>query len=298
LSKAHQDFALNFKTMDLRKCSMQISVPLCPRPLSSCLLELEDLYGASVGQVEGHPDSVSAAAAALPSRGTASLSSVSASGGPAVDLSPVKSEDNQSLCCCIWIKNVDPRVLDLIYWRDVKKTGAVFGSVLLLLVSLALFSVLSVLAYLSLVLLTITITYRLYKNVLAAVQKSGDGHPFQQYLDMNISLSDERIHRAVEQLMKCVALCAAELRRLFLVEDIVDSLKFGLLLWLLTYVGAWFNGMTLIILSLITLFTLPKIYDTYKVQIDQTVEKAKCKLHLVYKQIQEKLPLPGKKKQA
>lgn len=40
----------------------------------------------------------------------------------------------------------------------------------------------------------------------------------------------------------------AELRRLFLVEDLVDSLKFALLLWLLTYIGAIFNGMTVVIL--------------------------------------------------
>ena len=70
-------------------------------------------------------------------------------------------------------------VLDLIYWRDVKKTGVVFGSMLVLLLSLACFSVLSVIAYLSLAVLTVTISFRVYKNVLGAVQKSGEGHPFK-----------------------------------------------------------------------------------------------------------------------
>lgn len=70
-------------------------------------------------------------------------------------------------------------VLDLIYWRDVKKTGVVFGSLLVLLLSLALFSVLSVISYLSLVTLTVTISYRVYKNIMTAVQKTGEGHPFQ-----------------------------------------------------------------------------------------------------------------------
>lgn len=41
----------------------------------------------------------------------------------------------------------------------------------------------------------------------------------------------------------------SELRRLFLVEDIIDSIKFGVILWVFTYVGAWFNGMTLVILG-------------------------------------------------
>lgn len=70
-------------------------------------------------------------------------------------------------------------VIDLIYWRDLKKSGLVFGSVLILLLSLALFSVLSVVAYLSLAALTVTITFVVYKKVLGAVQKTGDGHPFR-----------------------------------------------------------------------------------------------------------------------
>jgi len=200
--------------------------------------------------------------------------------------------------CCAWIKNVDPKVLDLIYWLDVKKTGAVFGSALILLLSLALFSVLSVVAYLSLIILTITVTFRLYKNVMAAVQKTGEGHPFKQYLEMDISLPDDKIHRCAEELVKSLSRGIAELRRLFLVEDMVDSLKFGLLLWVLTYIGAWFNGMTLIIIAMVGIFTLPKVYKVYQVQIDQNIELARTKIHALIKQVQEKLPLPGKKKQA
>jgi hypothetical protein len=41
----------------------------------------------------------------------------------------------------------------------------------------------------------------------------------------------------------------SELRRLFLVEDMIDSMKFGFLLYLMTYIGAMFNGMTVIILG-------------------------------------------------
>ena len=50
-----------------------------------------------------------------------------------------------------------------------------------------------------------------------------------------------------------------ELRRLFLIDDLVDSAKFGLSLWFLTYLGSWFNAMTLVIVSWVGLFTLPKV---------------------------------------
>ena len=79
------------------------------------------------------------------------------------------------------------------YWRDPKKTGVVFGSLLVLLLSLALFSVLSVLAYLLLATLTVTISFVVYKKVMAAVQKTNDGHPFKlvkfQLYNSNTSLS-------------------------------------------------------------------------------------------------------------
>ena len=84
----------------------------------------------------------------------------------------------------IWTKCFDllfplNSVLDLIYWRDVKKTGVVFGSMLVLLLSLAMFSVLSVVAYLSLSALTVTVSFVIYKKIMQAVQKTGEGHPFK-----------------------------------------------------------------------------------------------------------------------
>ena len=59
------------------------------------------------------------------------------------------------------------------------RSGAVFASSLLLLLSLAAFSVVSVVAYLVLALLSVTISFRVYKSVIQAVQKSEEGHPFR-----------------------------------------------------------------------------------------------------------------------
>lgn len=204
-----------------------------------------------------------------------------------------------------WLKNVDPRaptleqdltlLLDLIYWRDVRKTGVVFGSMLLVLLSLAFFSLLSVLAYLSLAILTVTLSFRVYKNIMAAVQKTSDGHPFKQYLDLDITLKEEKVSRVTHTVLQHINRSLLELRRLFLIEDLIDSIKFGLLLWVLTYVGAWFNGMTLIILLVVAIFTLPKVYETYKVQIDNYVNMARNQLNTVLAQVQSKVPFLKKK---
>ncbi|XP_076100486.1 reticulon-1-A-like isoform X2 [Mytilus galloprovincialis] len=197
-----------------------------------------------------------------------------------------------------WLKNVDPRVLELIYWRDLKKTGIVFGSMLFILLSLAIFSVLSVLAYLSLAVLSVTLSFRIYKNVLAAVQKSGDAHPFKALLDLNIDLPEDKAQMALKNICKHINCTVRELRRLFLIEDLVDSMKFALLLWVLTYIGSWFNGMTLIIMGLVAIFTLPKVYETYKVQIDNYVSMACDQVCKVKAQVVAKLPFLKKKEKA
>lgn len=194
------------------------------------------------------------------------------------------------------LKNVDPRVIDLIYWRDVKKTGIVFGSALILLLSLAIFSVLSVIAYLSLAALTVTSSFYLYKKVLQIVQKTGEGHPFKQYLEADLKISEANVTDAAEQITTRITESILELRRLFLVGDLIDSFKFALLLWVLTYVGSWFNGMTLFILGLVAIFSVPKFYETNKTQIDEYVNLAKSHLKAAYEQVQQKIPILAKKK--
>lgn len=46
----------------------------------------------------------------------------------------------------------------------------------------------------------------------------------------------------------------AEIRRLFLVEDLLETAKFAVLLYVLTYIGSWFNGFSLAILGNSTVY--------------------------------------------
>uniref|UniRef100_A0A8C3S2Y3 Reticulon n=1 Tax=Chelydra serpentina TaxID=8475 RepID=A0A8C3S2Y3_CHESE len=156
-------------------------------------------------------------------------------------------------------------VHDLIFWRDVKKTGFVFGTSLIMLLSLAAFSVISVVSYLILALLSVTISFRVYKSVIQAVQKSEEGHPFKAYLDLDITLSSEAFHNYVNDAMVHVNRALKLIIRLFLVEDLVDSLKLAVVMWLMTYVGAVFNGITLLILGELLIFGIPVVYEKYKV---------------------------------
>ncbi|XP_043589794.1 reticulon-1 isoform X1 [Bombus pyrosoma] len=189
---------------------------------------------------------------------------------------------------------LNPKVAALIYWRDPKKSGPVFGCILGVLLSLAYFSLISVLAYLSLLILTGTVAFRIHNTVLQAIQKTSDGHPFQNILEMDLTLPAEKVHEVADVAVAHLNAAVSELRRLFLVEDFVDSLKFGVLLWCLTYVGSWFNGMTLVIIGVVALFTLPKVYETNKAQIDQNLALVQSKINDLTTKVKAAIPF-GKK---
>uniref|UniRef100_A0A7N5JFM1 Reticulon n=1 Tax=Ailuropoda melanoleuca TaxID=9646 RepID=A0A7N5JFM1_AILME len=190
----------------------------------------------------------------------------------------------------------DFSVHDLIFWRDVKKTGFVFGTTLIMLLSLAAFSVISVVSYLILALLSVTISFRVYKSVIQAVQKSEEGHPFKAYLDVDITLSSEAFHNYVNAAMVHINRALKLIIRLFLVEDLVDSLKLAVFMWLMTYVGAVFNGITLLILAELLIFSVPIVYEKYKTQIDHYVGIARDQTKSIVEKIQAKLPGIAKKK--
>uniref|UniRef100_A0AAG5CUU2 Reticulon-like protein n=1 Tax=Anopheles atroparvus TaxID=41427 RepID=A0AAG5CUU2_ANOAO len=187
-----------------------------------------------------------------------------------------------------------PKVESLIYWRDVKKSGVVFGGGLALLLAMSLFSLISVFSYLSLLLLFGTISFRIYKNVLQAVQKTSEGHPFKEYLDMDLTLSQEKVQQLATVAVAHVNSVLTGLRRLFLVEDLVDSIKFGVLLYWLTYVGAIFNGITCVMIGYVALFTLPKVYENNKQSVDTHIELVRSKIQEITEKVKAAVPL-GKK---
>merc|ERR550517_570656 len=70
--------------------------------------------------------------------------------------------------------------------------------------------------------------------------------------------------------------CATRfIKKVVLVEEIVPSVMFGVACYLLTYMGSWFNALTLILLSWVLLFSLPKLYVNNQVAADEIIGKIK-----------------------
>jgi len=162
--------------------------------------------------------------------------------------------------------------LEVLYWHSPLKTGVIFFSCFSVLFLLSIYSAVAVFAYAALSILTVTFSFVVYRRCIAAIQKSPDVNPFQPYLDQDIV---ERINQDCQQCLEKAVMQAAafisNVRHYFLIVDVFDSLKFSVFLWTLTYIGNWFNLLTLLLLSVISIFTLPKVYQVHHEQIDASI---------------------------
>ncbi|VDD94658.1 unnamed protein product [Enterobius vermicularis] len=183
-----------------------------------------------------------------------------------------------------------PLVLDLLYWRDRKKSAVVLVITLIALYVLATYPLILVFSYLGLAVLGGTFCFRVYRLVEARIKNKDAPNPFQPYLDHKIEIQEDKVHQQADIIAEHLKHMAVELRRLILVENMCDSVKFGLLLWALTYVGSWFSGFCLLTMLVLGIFTVPKVYEVYQEPIDANLAIIKSKLEEVSKMIGEKVP--------
>lgn len=179
----------------------------------------------------------------------------------------------------------------LVHWEDPISSGSVFGSVLVALVSICYYSLISVIAYLFLGLLSIVLGVKLYSYVMVMMKKAEPGsNPLSRIAAMEVTIPSDKVSELSTGLAEKLNCGLGELRRLFLVDNMVDTVKFGLSLWCLTYIGSWFNAMTLLILTWITVFTVPKIYQNNKAAIDDVLGKVKVQLDEVKGKVMAVMP--------
>jgi len=160
----------------------------------------------------------------------------------------------------------------IVYWEDPIMSGTVFGSVLVVLLSLASYSLITVASYTCIALLLGVLGVKLYSYVMVMMKKAEPGSdPLAKVSAMPVTIPAETISNMSPCIASVVNKTTTELRRLFLVEDMVDTIKFGLSLWLLTYIGSWFNMLTLLILAWVAFFSLPKLYANNQTQVDEVL---------------------------
>merc|ERR1712168_1412719 len=187
----------------------------------------------------------------------------------------------------------------LLYWDQPRDSGIICGSVLVCLLAVRYISLISVIGNLSLALVTATMSFRIYKSVLAAVNKTNEGHPFKQFLEVDVTLPADKVSSLSNSFFSQLNAILLKLKSILLIENVIESVKFAVLMYLLTYVGAIMNGLTIITLSWVAMFSVPRVYRDNQKQIDDALLPLKSKFDDLQGKLQAALPasIVGKKEE-
>lgn len=169
------------------------------------------------------------------------------------------------------------RVSHVFHWKKPIETGVYFSIGATMIIALTFFSIISVVAYSALGLILASSLIRVYKAIMNTLGKSTEtpfDHVWDKVLSLNVSLSPEKTHEFLDASLGSLNSSFVYFKQVLLVEDKFATLKVGLFLYLLTYIGAWFNGMTLITVTYLALFSVPVFYEKNKTKIDEYVNFA------------------------
>lgn len=182
-----------------------------------------------------------------------------------------------------------PKVKDLVLWKCPKLSGAVFGTILVLLISLATFSLLTVISTLLLLAMSTCGMYRFYLSVVFRIKGTYD-ETFDKLSAFDMSLPSDKMQQLAKQLDSQLSTLLNKVKTIVLWDNMYQSAVAFTAFYMIYCVGSVFNTLTLLSLVHVGMFTLPKVYQVYKVQIDQGFDKAAQFGHELARQVQSKIP--------
>lgn len=183
-------------------------------------------------------------------------------------------------------------VSHLVHWRRPIESGIVFGTGLTLIAALTFFSIISVFAYTALGIIFASGTLRLYKTIMSTLGKPTEtpiDHMWNKVHALNVTMSPDKMHSLVDSSLGSLNASLVYFKQVLLAEDKFATLKFGAFLYTLTYIGAWFNGMTLITITYLALFSAPVFYEQNKTKIDEGFALANNQISGVVSTVTDKI---------
>jgi len=165
----------------------------------------------------------------------------------------------------------------IMLWSNPKETAAIFTPTLVLLLAVSCYSIISVVSISSLLVLLSVVLCKLYTHVmvklLAKLPAEPSSDPLHKVYSMDLTISTDCVESITGKLIDCINTSIGQLRSLFLFDNYVESLKFGVALYCITYIGSLCNLLTIITLAWTALFTLPRLYIDNQVAMDSLMEK-------------------------
>jgi len=163
-----------------------------------------------------------------------------------------------------------PFALYIIYWYNIKLSAVILGVCLVVLLTLTLNTFIHTIVLLLLSFLVVSLAYIVTKVAIDSFYNKEIKNPFSDYLNRKITLPEEEILEWTEYVVGKLDCYFNTLVRLLLFDNIKASLKFGIALWLLSFVTNCFTLLTSLFLLVILLFSIPPLYERFQVYCRKT----------------------------
>ena len=181
--------------------------------------------------------------------------------------------------------------VSVLRWSHPQVSALVLLSGLVFLISLLKFSLVSVLAHFALAMLMLGVGSRVYVHLMGFLKKPCSD-PLDLVRDIEVTLPTEKVESFVSSAAENVNNFALKTKSLILFENYIETLKFAILLYIITFIGAVFNTLSLLILAWLGAFLFPTIYDQNKDQFDDMADKFMEKYRGIDAKIHSLLPAP------
>lgn len=168
---------------------------------------------------------------------------------------------------------IPKQIHDLIYWKNLAKSGVTFGVLLSIIITFMFLSSLAAISFWLLALLIVVGLYKLYNYVMATFLGRVQEDIFDSVFSADVSISERQAQALANYLRANGTSLLRQGRSLFLWNNLANSLVFGFVLFTCFYIGLSMNTLTFALVGLIFSFTVPKIYQVYQTPIDRTARQ-------------------------
>ena len=178
-------------------------------------------------------------------------------------------------------------------WTHPPASGLALVAGLGVLISLVKFSLISVVSHTLLSILLIGVAAKVYVELMGFLKKPCTD-PLDNVRDIEVTLPAEQVETFVTSSAEHLNTVATSLKSLILVEDYVESIKFGVLMYILSFVGAMFNTLSLLILAWIGAFIFPTVYDQNQDKFDDMAAQLTEKYRAINDKVSSMIPAAKK----
>merc|ERR1711915_919842 len=102
--------------------------------------------------------------------------------------------------------------------------------------------------------------------------------PLHKLYDFDLDIKSDHLESFASESLESMNQILAKLKDLFLFVNFMDSLKFGVVMYLISYIGSICNLLTIVIVGWISVFSIPRLYIDNRSLIDSMWEKLHCQI--------------------